>query len=104
MTPLFDTPLFPLIPGSRTMLYGNVSNLLEVSKEGRAKKVPIEVHTSLFGVMSHLRVPVESHVTLYLDFDRGAWVFGLSVDENEIYDLWHYREAKLPEWLELDSL
>lgn len=104
MTMMFDSPLFPLIPASRTMLYGNVSNLLEVAKAGKVKRVPIEVHTSLFGLMSTLSVPVESHVSLYLDFDRGAWLFGFSVDEKEVYDLWHYRESKLPAWLEIDSL
>lgn len=86
------------------MLYGNVSNLLEIAKDGRAKKVPIEVNTTLFSVMDKLGVPVHSRVTLYLDFERGGWLFGISVDENEIFDLWRYRSNALPDWLGLDSL
>lgn len=86
------------------MRYANVSNLLEVTRGRRSKTVAIEVHTSLFGLMKRLGVPVDSSVTLYLDYCGAGWMFGLFVDDEHLYDLWRYPSSKIPSWLGVDSL
>lgn len=99
MAYLFDRPQFPLIPARDPMKYANVSNLLEVSRNGRIKRYPIEVHTSLFSLMRYFGVPVNSEVTLYLDRVDGRWIFGMLVNEDALYDLWHLPDNKLPSWI-----
>lgn len=101
---LFDTPQFPLIPAAGRMDYAIVSNLLEVSRGSNRLQVPIEVNTSLFSIMARLGVGKDSKVSLYLDYNHHQWIFGIFVDEQELYDLWVVPVKKLPSWIDFDSL
>ncbi|HGS7906757.1 TPA: hypothetical protein ACMFP1_002875 [Pseudomonas aeruginosa] len=104
MNLLFDTPQFRLVPAAQKMNYANVSNLLEVSCNGKEVYHPIEVNTLIFHLMDTLGVAVESRVTLYLDKAFVGWVFGICVDDEAIFDLWRYSETEFPPWLEIEPL
>lgn len=96
VTPYFTQPLFRLRTEAVARQYVNVSNRLDVSYRGRDTEVFVEVPAALFTVMRTLKVPVDSSVTLFLEEDGQKMLFGLVVDEEQLYDLWHYTKDSLP--------
>jgi hypothetical protein len=94
-----DKPLFKLKPDTPRQ-YANVTNALEVTERGKAWVRHVQVSTSLFHLMRHLKVPVSSAVTLYLDIEGPVAVFGFMVDDQDMYDLWAYSSKLLPPFLD----
>lgn len=56
----------------------------------------MEVNTTLFHVMHTLKVSPDSDVSLFLEQDGRKMVFGIEVDRDTVFDLWHYMMADLP--------
>lgn len=96
VTPYFTQPLFRLRTETLEKQYINVSNKLEVSYQGEDTEVFIEVPAALFTVMRTLKVPVDSAATMYLDEDGPRMLFGIVVDGEQLFDLWHYTMDTLP--------
>lgn len=92
IVPRFTRPLFRLrtdpLKTPRSCI--NVSNMLEVSRRGKDTEVCVDVPAALFTVMRTLGVSPDSNVTMYLEEDGPRLLFGILVDDEEVYDLWHY--------------
>lgn len=99
MKTLLDKPLFKLLPDASPRQYANVSNLLEVVRGGRVTTAHIQVGASLFHLMHYLGVPVDAEVSLFLDQEGDRMIFGISVNEDQIHDLWSYSIKLLPPFL-----
>jgi hypothetical protein len=94
-----DKPLYKLKP-DEPRNYANVSNALEVTERGGVRIRHVQVNTSLFHLMRALKVPVSSQVLLYLDIEKDRAVFGMMVDDTDMYDLWSYSTKLLPPFLD----
>lgn len=100
MKTLLDKPLFNLKPDAGPRLYANICNTLEVVRAGKVSYRHIQIGASLFHLMHHLKVPVDSEVTVYLDIEKGRAVFGIMINEQSIHDLWSYADNLLPPFLD----
>lgn len=93
---LFKAPLFTLRQAPATQQWANVSNTLDVLHRGREGVRLIQVGTALFPVLQFLKVDPESVVTLFLEDDGNRFLFGVVVDDEELFDLWHYTPDQVP--------
>lgn len=97
IVPRFTRPLFRLqadpLRTPRNCI--NVSNILEVSRKGRDSEAFVVVPSGLFTVMRQLRVSPESTVSMYLEDDGPRLLFGIMVDGQEVFDLWHYTRDQI---------
>lgn len=96
VVPRLDSPLFTLVPDTHRRDYANVSNLLDVLYRGRETTVPVVVNTTLFQIMASMHVEVGSAVTMFLEEDARRLLFGIVVDDREVFDLWHYMMDDVP--------
>lgn len=99
MKTLLDSPLFSLKPDASARQYANCSNTLEVVRGAKVSYAYVQVSASLFHLMRFLGVPVGAEVTLYLDIEGAAAIFGISINGTEIVDLWTYNARALPPFL-----
>lgn len=96
MKTILDAPLFKLKPDKAPRQYANVSNRLEIAKAGEVYHVLAQVGTGLFTLLRFLKVAPTSRVTMYLDHDKGQAIFGVMVDDLDVFDLWTYPAGTLP--------
>jgi hypothetical protein len=98
MTTVFETPQAKLLPdlgGPRR--YGNVDNVVDVAVSRYSRQVPIAVPTLLFTFMRDVAgVDPQTDVTLALDQVGERYVFSMLAGD-DLYDLWEYSYAGLPE-------
>lgn len=100
MKTILDAPLFKLKPDKAPRQYANVSNRLEIARAGEVYHVLTQVGSGLFTLLRFLKVAPSSSVTMFLDFDQGRAVFGVMVDDLDIFDLWDYAPNLLPPFLD----
>lgn len=103
LEPVFDRPQFKLTPDTIRRMYATIDNGLMIYTGGRDLLRPVLVPAEMFTIMDFLRVPVVSEVRMYLDdTDReGRMIFGVVVDDDELFDLWHVSKADMQELIRL---
>lgn len=97
---VFDKPQADLVPDRQGhRWYGNVDNLLQITRGGREHSVYVAVPTMLFPLMKEaLRIAPDEAVTLSVDQLGEYYVFSLLAGDR-LFDLWCYSEKGLPPWL-----
>lgn len=98
---VFQSPQCSLVPDLKgRRMYANVDNRMSVTDGDAEYHVLVVVPTGLFSIMKDvLKVAPEKDVSLSVDRLEDRHVFSLLSGQDDLYDLWSYSEASLPQWI-----
>lgn len=96
ITPIFDTHQFLLRSDPSPRQFANLSNRIDVTLNRVAFYRYVEINSFLFTLMRALKVSRDSEAEMFLEVDGPKMLFGLVVDDREVYDLWHYTRDQIP--------